>query len=153
MDTLSFEPLTWMAIGFALMALEIIMPGFVVFWFGVGSLLTALLVKIASIQDPAWQWLIFFLASFAFLSFWHFYLKKFFQKEVVDDVPDPTLLSLQGKVIKKIEQGRAGEVELFTAFHGIRKWKAFSHEVLEENDEIIVVGADGVSLKVEKLKK
>lgn len=151
--SLSFEPLTWMAIGFALMALEIILPGFVVFWFGIGSLLTALLVKLVQINDASWQWLIFFVSSFAFLSFWHFYLKKFFKKDIVDDVPDPTVLNLRGRVVKKIEPGKIGEVELFTAFHGIRKWKALSLEILEEEDEIMVLGSEGVSLRVEKLKK
>ena len=36
-------PLTWLAIGVILMAVEIVAPGFIIFWFGLGAALTALL--------------------------------------------------------------------------------------------------------------
>lgn len=149
---LAFKPLVWLAIGFGLMALEILAPGFVVFWFGIGGMVTALLVWIGVLPTAEWQWLVFFVSSSAFLSFWHFYLKKFFKKEVVDEVRDPTLLNLKGTAAKRIEKDRPGEVELFQPFHGIRRWKASSEETILEGEEIQVLEAEGVHLKVEKLK-
>jgi membrane protein implicated in regulation of membrane protease activity len=144
------SPLTWLAIGLGLMAFEIILPGFVIFWFGVGGLITALLTLLNFFDTGNSQWVVFFLSSLALLSFWQFYLKKFFVKMVVDEVKDPMLNNLKGVVTKRIEPGNPGEVSLHDNFHGIKVWHATAESVLEAGTEIKVVEADGIKLLVIK---
>jgi membrane protein implicated in regulation of membrane protease activity len=63
-------PLTWLAIGVILMAVEIVAPGFIIFWFGLGAALTALLSFTGIVESDMIQWLIFFTSSILFLELW-----------------------------------------------------------------------------------
>ena len=128
-------PLIWLALGLILMAVEIVAPGFIIFWFGLGAALTALLSFIGFIESATFQWLIFFASSILFLALWFGFLKKRFYSKINDDQRDPTLYMLSGKCISQIEPGKPGEVELYETYHGLIKWKAESSEKIEINDE------------------
>ncbi|PKL19294.1 MAG: hypothetical protein CVV49_01545 [Spirochaetae bacterium HGW-Spirochaetae-5] len=147
---MAFSPITWLAIGIILMALEIVMPGFIIFWFGAGGLLTALFVFIGVLSPVSaeWQWIFFFLASLSMLGLWQLILKKRFQSRVIDSSRDATLQNIRGKAVSKIAPGIPGEVELYTGYHGIKKWQAESAEIIEAGDEVLVTDANGIKLIV-----
>jgi membrane protein implicated in regulation of membrane protease activity len=149
---MAFSPFIWLAAGILIMGLEILVPGFVLFWFGIGGVVTSLLVFLTIIpEDNAIaQWVSFFLTSFLFLAVWHFYAGKFFQKNLTDETGDPTLQNLRGRVVRTVMPGVPGEVELYSGFHGIKKWQAEAEEILEEGDEIRVLEARGIKLFVQK---
>lgn len=151
---MAFSPNLWLAAGLILISLEIVVPGFVIFWFGVGALITSLGIFINVIPpgNAEAQWLVFFLSSLALLLLWHFYFKKYFGREVLDDARDPTVIELKGRIIKPITSGIPGEVELYTHYHGIKRWQAEADETLVEGDEIAVIEARGIKLKVKRLK-
>ncbi|HOO73398.1 MAG TPA: NfeD family protein [Spirochaetota bacterium] len=150
---MAFSPIVWLAIGIIIMACEIIMPGFIVFWFGAGGILTALFIFIGLIPEnsPEWQWTFFFVSSFILLGFWQLLLKKKFSSNVVDSSRDATLLNLRGKATTKIVPGIPGEVELYSMYHGIKKWKAESGETIEAGEEITVTDANGIKLIVKHI--
>lgn len=143
-------PLTWLAIGVILMAVEIVAPGFIIFWFGLGAALTALLSFTGIVESDMIQWLIFFTSSILFLALWFGVLKKKFQSGTDDDQRDPTLFNLRGRCIARIEPGKPGEVELYETYHGLTRWKAESQGIIEINDEIQVLEASGIKLIVKK---
>jgi len=147
---MAFSPIIWFAIGIILMALEIILPGFIIFWFGAGGLLTAFFVYIGVISPSIaeWQWIFFFLASLSMLGVWQVILKKRFQGRVIDSSRDATLQNIRGRVISRITPGIPGEVELYTGYHGIKKWQAESADIIEAGDEIVVTDANGIKLIV-----
>lgn len=147
---MAFSPIIWLAIGIILIALEIIMPGFIIFWFGAGALLTALFIFIGVIppMSAEWQWIFFFLASLSMLGVWQVLLKKIFQSRVIDSSRDATLQNIRGRAVSKIVPGIPGDVELYTVFHGIKKWQAESAEIIEAGDEIVVTDANGIKLVV-----
>lgn len=150
---MAFSPVVWLAIGVIVMACEILMPGFIIFWFGAGGVLTALFIFIRVIpaDGAEWQWIFFFLSSFAMLGFWQIFLRKKFRSEVVDPTRDATLLNLRGKATAGISPGMPGEVELYSMYHGIRKWKAESGEVIEAGDEVVVTDSNGIKLVVKHI--
>lgn len=143
--------LAWLAIGIVLMAVEIIMPGFVIFWFGIGAVMTAALVHIRLLQSEISQWFCFFISSAAFLAFWFGYLKDRIKVKTADDALDVTLAGKKGKCIKDIIPPQIGDVKLYESFHGINVWKAQSNEVIHKDEQIVVEGADGIKLLVKKL--
>jgi membrane protein implicated in regulation of membrane protease activity len=143
-------PLIWLAVGVILMAVEIVAPGFIIFWFGLGAALTALLSFTGIIESEAIQWLIFFASSILFLTLWFGVLKKKLHPDTDDDQRDPTLFKLRGKCITRIEPGKPGEVDLYEPYHGLTKWKAESSGVIEINDEVQVLEASGIKLIVKK---
>lgn len=147
---MAYAPLAWLIAGLLIMALEIVVPGFVLFWFGAGALLTALLTFLGLIPSLVAQWIVFSLSSVALVAFWHFYLKRFFKSKVVDDSRDPTLFNKRGTVTKRIAPNRPGEVELFHNFHGVKIWIAESEQEIEPGEEVQVLEANGIKLVVKK---
>lgn len=142
----------WFAISAILIALEIVMPGFVIFWFGIGAFLTAFVSLFKLIRDLEFQFLFFFVSSTVFLLIWFFWIKKYFVKEKPLEIDDPSLADAKGRVIKEIKPGVPGEVELYDIYHGSKKWKAKSDEEIEIGDEVFVKKVDGIALIVGKLK-
>lgn len=150
---MAFSPVSWLAIGIVIMAMEIIMPGFIIFWFGAGGVLTALFVfaGIIPAESAQWQWMFFFLSSSAMLAFWQFFLRKKFQGSTVDLSRDATLTNIRGRATERITPGIPGRVELYTGFHGIKKWEAESEDTIESGEEIQVLGANGIKLIVKHI--
>lgn len=150
LSELKLTPTIWLAIGFVLMGLEVLIPGFILFWFGIGAILTSFFAWFGIITNSQWQWIFFFLSSLFLLTLWFTVLKKVFKKETEDEYRDPTLVTLRGKVSKIIKPGIPGEVELYELYHGIKTWKADSDVEIQEDEEIIVEEASGIKLKVKK---
>ena len=86
-----------------------------------------------------------------FLLSWHFYFKKFFRKEIVDDYNDVTLAGLKGIALSNINSNKPGRVRLYKSFHSIKEWDAFSIDDIKEGEEIEVIDADGIKLNVKKV--
>ena len=143
-------PVTWFALGVILIALEIIAPGFIIFWFGLSGIITAIFSFTGIIQNEIYLWILFFGSSLTFLALWFGVLNKYFYKQ--EDERDPTLSNLRGKCTEHIEKGRPGEVTLYESYHGLIKWKAESEETILEGEEIHVVEASGIKLMVKKNK-
>jgi membrane protein implicated in regulation of membrane protease activity len=145
-------PIIWLALGVFLIALEIVAPGFIVFWFGLSAIITAGFSYTGIIQKELYLWLLFFASSIVFLSLWFGLLKKRYEKRYKEkDERDPTLIDLGGKCTVHIEKGRPGEVELYESYHGLTKWKAESSDTILEGEEIQVVEASGIKLIVKKI--
>ena len=149
---MAFSPLVWLAIGLVIMALEIVVPGFIIFWFGAGGVITAIFVFTGILPEGSaeFQWMFFFLASLVLLGIWQGFLKKRFSREVVDSSRDATLVNLRGKATKRIVPGIPGEVELYSLFHGIKTWQAEADEIIEPGEEISVHEANGIKLIVKR---
>ncbi|HDP81401.1 MAG TPA: NfeD family protein [Spirochaetes bacterium] len=148
---MNLSPLVWLAVGIVIMAMEILLPGFVIFWFGLGGLLTALGVYIGLLKSAEAQWFFFFVSSLALLGLWFGVLKKKLAAGKTADSRDPTLLDLKGVCTRAVRPGMPGEVELFDNFHGIKTWQAESTDDIPEGEEIRVVEARGIKLVVAKL--
>lgn len=145
---MNLSPYIWLTIGLVLVAVEVIVPHFVVFWFGIGGLITALLVFLGVLNTAEAQWLTFVVSSGVFLLLWFTLFNKIFKFKLKEDHLDPTLANLAGKALTKIEPHRKGMVELYDQFHGIKKWAALSSVMIEEGAEIVVQGAKGIQLYV-----
>lgn len=149
---MALSPMVWIAVGIAFLGFEIIAPGFVVFWFGIGALLTSggIFIGLIAADNATAQWFFFFLSSLACLLAWHFYFKKFFKSKGEAEERDPTLNNLKGRVVRAIMPDVPGEVELYTPYHGIKRWQAEATEIIEEGSEISVLEARGIRLLVAK---
>ncbi|MCL2026424.1 MAG: NfeD family protein [Leptospirales bacterium] len=143
-------PVMWLALGIVLIAMEIIAPGFVIFWFGLSGIITAFFAYTGMIKNQVYLWILFFVSSIAFLCLWFGVLKKRFRKEEKEE-RDPTLTHLGGKCTVAIEKGRPGEVELYESYHGLTKWRAESSETILVDEEIQVLEASGIKLIVKKI--
>ena len=142
-------PLFWLIIGVMLLFLELAVPGFVLFFFGVGALLTSLGAYLFHL-NLSWQLVLFIVASLASL----FSLRNIIQKRFLQPSPegeedwDAQLVTPgdRGVVSSRIEPPAAGRIKYSGTF-----WKATADERIDEGEIISVVSQKGLVIHVEKV--
>ena len=137
--------LVWFIIGLLLFLLELVLPGFVIFFFGVGAWLTALLCLIAN-PGINLQAIVFAVTSVLSLLLLRkmiqkkfFYSKDELSKEVEDEFTGKEALALTD-----LEPGKNGRVE----FKGTT-WKAESTSDIHEGQRVIIKSKESFKLIVE----
>ena len=137
----------WLYIGSFLMLAEIVSPGFVIFFFGLGAATVAVCKWAIPSLGLAAQLAIFSVASVFYLVVLRRYMKKLFMGDAENS---PGLASefvgRVGKVIETIRPEVPGRIEL-----GEVEWKATASERLEPGAEVKVVAQDNLTMRVEKI--
>jgi len=147
-NILSRPELFWFILGLGLFLLELVMPGFIIFFFGLGAWFTAL---ICLIFHPGinWQIIIFAITSIISLAGLRRIIQKkflFSKRTSSDDVDD----EFTGKeALAKIDFGglKQGKVE----FKGTT-WTAESASEIKEGQRVIIIEKDSFKLIVEPKK-
>ncbi len=137
----------WFCIGLSLLIAEALLPGLILFFFGFGAWLTALVIS----QFPLslTLQLVLFLSSSSILLFaLRSSLKKIFSGRIVsnDNLDEDDFDGDIGQtaVVKvAIHPNQKGRVE----FHG-SLWTAESDQTLEEETQVKIIGKDNITLKV-----
>ena len=135
----------WTIAGIALMISEFAVPGLILFFFGLGALITALAALILPIPLSG-QLALFIIASLIALFGLRRLLKPIFTGRTTAVTPDALsegLIDAEGTVTAAIAPGAAGKVLL----NGTG-WKAESDELLTEGQTVVVVGQKSLTLIV-----
>jgi membrane protein implicated in regulation of membrane protease activity len=144
MDSISWS--YWMALGFVLCGLEMLLPGFVLVWFGTASLI----VGAASFLLPGLDWGIQ-VGVFAILSGVLFFASRRFlasrPKNNQADLINDRARSMIGQFVTLSEPIRHGQGKVFISS---TLWR-IKGEDASTGDTIKVVGIDGDQLLVEKV--
>lgn len=137
----------WLYIGAFLMLAEIVSPGFVIFFFGLGAATVAVCKWAMPSLGLASQLAIFSIASVLYLLVLRRYMKKLFMGDVESS---PGLSSEYvgrvGKVVETIRPDVPGRIEL-----GEVQWAATAGERLDPGTEVKVVAQDNLTMRVEKV--
>lgn len=145
-----FAPeIVWLIVGVAFFLAEMMLPGFVIFFFAVGALVTALACLIGA-PNLNMQLLIFLAASLISL----FALRKWMtgifsgrksSSKATSESLD-SIISEKAVVTETVTPEQPGKVEL----HGT-VWKAEADETLETGTRVKVIGHESLTLKVTRL--
>ncbi len=141
-----FSPwFVWGFIGFLLIASEMVIPGFTVFFFGMGGLLVALVSLLLPPLADSFAWQVLFWAAASIFSF-TFLRKKFrnlFRGTLLNRMPTDAV-GEHAEVLEKISPDQAGRVR----YRGT-SWKAVSlTETFTPGDRVSIVEQDGITLVV-----
>ena len=136
----------WLYLGSALMILELISPGFVIFFFGLAAATTGVLTMFAGDAfTMMWQLLAFAGFSIVYLVFLRRAVKKVFSGSVEksasnfeDDFPGKIAV-----VTEAINPPLSGRVML-----GDAEWTAVADSPIEKNVNVRVIVRDNLTLKV-----
>lgn len=138
----------WTLVGLGLMICEFVVPGLILFFFGVGALITALAVFLFPLSLTV-QLTVFVLASLVSLFGLRRLLKPIFMGRTTDGAEEDGLAEgmagEEGYVIAPICAEAPGKVSV----HGTA-WKAESEETLEMDAGIVVVGQKSLTLIVKR---
>ncbi len=139
----------WLVSGIIGVGLELILPGFIVIFFGCGALFTGVAKLIFESLSTEAQLVIFVVSSIVLLLVFRKMLKKrFFEKKIesTDELADE-YIGKQAVALTDFENSR-GEVE----FKG-SKWDANSSDTIHKGDNVIIVNRKSIKLTVEKENK
>ncbi len=140
--------LVWFIIGLVLFLLELVLPGFVIFFFGVGAWITALLCLIAN-PGINLQAIVFGVTSILSLLLLRKMIQKrfFYTREELSREVEDEFTGREAVAITDIEPGDTGKVE----FKGT-SWKAESAESIVSGQTVIIKSKENFKLFVEPKK-
>lgn len=148
MQEMLSNELMWFLSGLVLLLAEFIIPGFVIFFFGVGAWVVALLLWFNIDLSFSSQLFIFLLSSIFSLVIFRRYGKNYFQGKVVkedaasfDDVKGEKAI-----VTEEIVPVRGGKVE----FHGTQ-WNAESESAIAVGTTVEITERNNLTLTVKPL--
>ncbi len=147
-DILSKPELIWFIIGLIFLVLELILPGFVVFFFGLGAWVTSL---VCLISDPGanLQMVIFALTSIiTLIAFRRMLKKKFFNtNDINSNSVDDEFTGGKAMALTSFNKGSKGKVE----YRGTT-WTATSDKDISAGETVIIVSRENINLNVEPIK-
>ena len=144
---LSRPELFWFIIGLALFLFELVIPGFFIFFFGLGAWVTAL---VCLIGDPNsitnFQILIFAVVSVLSLIALRRIIKKkfFYSKDNLSEGVEDEFTGREALATTDFGPNKKGKVE----FKGTT-WKAESKSEIKEGDRVIIIEKENITLIVE----
>jgi membrane protein implicated in regulation of membrane protease activity len=145
---MEFLPYIWLLAGVLLIGLELLTPGFVVIFFGIGALITGLLSLLipgfsASLLLQFITWgATSLLSLFAFRRFF----KRTFRGKVIEDTGEDEFVGQTAEVIEAVTHNKPGRV----SFQGTT-WKAVTYDSdLSAGDSVEIMKKDNLTLIVSK---
>ncbi len=138
----------WLYAGAALMFLELIVPGFVIFFFGLSAATVGLIcLLVGDTFTATWQLIALSVFSIAYLVGLRRYLKRLFsgRTEVSQADLESPYVGRTGKVTVEINPPLAGRVEV-----GDAEWTAVATETVLVGEAVKVVAQDNLTLTVKR---
>ncbi len=143
MEIFSNPAVIWFLIGLAFLLLELALPGLVIFFFGIGAWITALVCAFTDLTLN-WQIFVFLITSVLGLALLRKYLRRrFFDKK--DEKTEDQLEEFIGRTAKAVDDFKSGEG--YVEFKGTR-WEAHSEHPVKKDDSVVITGKDSLILIV-----
>ncbi len=139
----------WVYAGCALMFLELIVPGFVLFFFGLAAATVGVLRAVfGEAFDVSWQLATFSLASVVYIAVLRRLLKKVFVGGKVEAATDFDNESVGrvGRVTEPIDPPKSGRVLI-----GDAEWTAVADMPIAAGSDVRVVAQNNLTMSVERL--
>ena len=140
--------ITWFILGIVFLALEMALPGFVIFFFGVGALLTAAATILFPITLNG-QLIVFIISTLASLLLLRKYIKRIFFGTTFenDEVSDSALASCgeRAEVVEAIIPPAEGKVK-----YSGTTWRALSANQIDKGQIVTIMSQDGLIMHVKK---
>ncbi len=145
---LTIPGLIWLTIGVLLLILEMLLPGFVLFFFGIGALITFLCSWLFQ-PSLTIQLAIFLVSSLVSLFTLRGFIKRTFLGGSTEGTEDHAIANGGEAVIvtETIDPPMEGRVKYSGTF-----WRAIAEEKIDEGEPATIVAQDGLIMKVKPQK-
>lgn len=143
----------WLVFGMILMLLELAIPSFTIFWFGLGGVVIGLLMLVFVDLPLTWQILLWVIASTGFAVFWFKVLKPRMTDKTMAGISREAVLGETAMVIRKPEGERRGEIRFSVPVLGSETWSFICSENVEVGDRVIVRDVSGNTMMVEPMQQ
>lgn len=140
----------WLYAGAGLMLFEIVLPGFVAFFFGIAAATTGFIgLAAGDAFSPAWQMASFSAFSILYLAFLRRFLKNIFSGDSEDGAESLTdgFAGRRATVTQAITPPGQGRVML-----GDAEWSAVADAPIPAGAQVEIISRNNLTLKVEECK-
>ena len=141
----------WLVFGMVLILLELAVPSFTIFWFGLGALVVGVLLLLAPGIDLTWQILVWVIASSGFAIFWFRVLKPRMTDRTKAGIAREAVLGETAMVIRAPEGGRRGELRFAVPVLGSDTWPFICTGEVAVGDRVMVQDVSGNTMMVKKV--
>lgn len=130
----------WIVLGIILVIMEIVVPSFTIFWFGLGAIVTGLLLAVVPDFSLKWQLLLFSLSSIGFTFCWfRFFVPRKKTKTLLAD--EQTTIGQTGiAATSALTPGELGRVAFSVPVLGEESWMYQADEPIETGNRVRVIG-------------
>jgi len=146
----------WIVLGVILIMLELALPSFTIFWFGLGALVTGLLLLMLPDMALKWQVLMFVVSSVGFTICWfYFFVPRKKVKSILLD--EQAAIGQTGIAASRaLIPGEKGRVVFSVPVLGEESWFYVADEPIETGNRLRVIAValepEERFLKVEKVR-
>ena len=143
---LGYFPYIWAGLGLLLILIEFTAPGFVIFFFGVGALITAGLVAVFPSLSLSWQMVFWLVLSTATLFSMRRWLKGVFSGRERRGADEEVSIGEFAEVVEAISPSRPGRIRFKgTTWGAVSKKDAFGI-----GDYVQIIESNNITFVVEK---
>lgn len=143
----------WLVFGMLLMLMELAIPSFTIFWFGLGGLVVGVLLLLFSDLPVAWQIFLWVISSTGFVLFWFKVLKPKMKDETMAGISREAVLGETAMVIRKPDGERRGELRFAVPVLGSETWNFICSDDVDVGDRVVIRDVSGNTMMVEAMKK
>ncbi len=147
---LQFTDWHWLILGMVLVMVEIFIPSFTVFWFGLGAFVVALMLWFAPDTALSLQFFIWAVSSAIFTVLWFKFFKRFMPDRTKAGVARESVLGESGQVVKVPIDRQHGLVRFTTPVLGSDEWSFICDEPVDLGERVFVKEISGNTLVVMK---
>jgi hypothetical protein len=137
----------WVVLGVTLTLFELVVPAFVLVWFGAGAIIVGVAVLAFPQMSFAWQGLVWIACSAAFIWLWFKVFKPGFHKTQAG-MSKGQLIGEIGIVIRDIRPYDRGQIRLQKPVLGEEVWESTAEAEIKAGERVKVLEVEGNFLKV-----
>lgn len=143
----------WVVFGLVLLAIEILLPTFTLFWFGCGALVVGITLIFAPNLYTEEQFILWGVLSSIFTIAWFVFLKPKFKDRTKAGLTREAVVGQIGIVIEPPSSGKKGTVRFTVPVLGDEEWQFVADDTLEKGEKVSVVDVLGNTFKVQKMEE
>ncbi len=140
----------WLVFGMLLMAAEVFVPSFTIFWFGLGAMVVALVLQVDPEVSLSWQLASWAAASTLFAFLWFKILQPRMTDRTKAGIASEAIAGEVGQVIKLPTEHTRGRVRFTTPVLGDDEWDFICGTDVVLGDRVSVKELSGNTLLVDK---
>ena len=141
----------WLVFGMILMLLELAVPSFTIFWFGLGALVVGLFLLVVPGLRLTLQLLVWMIASAAFVLFWFKVLKPRMIDKTTSGNAREAVLGETAMVTRAPEGDRRGEIRFSVPMLGSDTWPFICDDEVATGERVMVQDVSGNTMMVKKI--
>jgi membrane protein implicated in regulation of membrane protease activity len=140
----------WIVFGMILILVELVVPSFTIFWFGLSALIVGGVLLVAPKTTFTWQLLLWALGACLMTLLWFKLFRPLMADRTKAGISREAIVGESGQVIRAPSQQNRGMLRFTTPVLGAEEWPFICEQAVAVGDRVVVTDISGNTLIVAK---